>query len=108
LNDWARGADFFDTAKNPTASFHGTLGDFRDGVPHKVSGTFKLHGVEKPLELALDRFKCIPHPMEKRELCGADAIASFRRDAFGLDAGKDWGFDMNVALRIQVEALKDK
>lgn len=108
LNEWARGADFFDTAKNPTATYHGTLSDFRDGTPHKLSGTLTLHGVEKPLDLALNRFKCIPHPMEKRELCGADAVASFSRDAFGLTAGKDWGFDMNVALRIQVEALKDK
>jgi polyisoprenoid-binding protein YceI len=108
LNDWARGADFFDTAKNPKATYRGTLSDFRDGVPHKLSGNFSLHGVTKPLDLSLDRFKCIPHPMEKRELCGADAVGTFRRDVFGLDAGKDYGFDMNVALRIQVEALKDK
>ena len=43
--------------------------------------------------------------MLKRELCGADAVGSFRRDEFGLSAGKDYGFDMNVLLRIQVEAI---
>jgi polyisoprenoid-binding protein YceI len=47
----------------------------------------------------------MPHPMLKRELCGADAVGSFRRDEFGLSAGKDYGFDMNVLLRIQVEAI---
>ena len=40
-----------------------------------------------------------------RELCGADAVATFQRDAFGIDAGKDYGFDMTVTLRIQAEAV---
>jgi polyisoprenoid-binding protein YceI len=43
--------------------------------------------------------------MLKRELCGADASGTFNRDAFGLSAGKDYGFNMDVALRIQVEAV---
>jgi polyisoprenoid-binding protein YceI len=44
--------------------------------------------------------------MLKRDYCGADALGVFQRDAFGLDAGKPYGFDMNVTLRIQVEAIK--
>ena len=47
------------------------------------------------------------NPMLKRELCGADAIASFQRDQFGLDAGKSYGCSMEVTLRMQVEALKN-
>jgi polyisoprenoid-binding protein YceI len=43
--------------------------------------------------------------MLKRELCGADAMGVFKRDEFGLVAGKDYGFKMDVALRIQVEAI---
>jgi polyisoprenoid-binding protein YceI len=43
--------------------------------------------------------------MLKRELCGADASGSFKRDAFGLTAGKDYGFSMDVGLRVQVEAV---
>ena len=35
----------------------------------------------------------------------ATGAGSFDRSAFGLDAGKDWGFKMNVDLRIQIEAL---
>jgi len=64
-----------------------------------------LRGVTRPLTLKLASFKCMPHPIFKRELCGADALGSFRRDEFGLDAGKDYGFNMDVQLRIQVEAL---
>jgi polyisoprenoid-binding protein YceI len=43
--------------------------------------------------------------MSKRDWCGADAIGTFNREEFGLSAGKDWGFDMNVTLRIQAEAV---
>jgi len=45
--------------------------------------------------------------MYKREWCGADALATFKRDDFGLDAGKTYGFNMDVTLRIQVEAVID-
>jgi polyisoprenoid-binding protein YceI len=67
-----------------------------------------LHGATKPMTLKIGLLKCIPHPIAKRELCGADASGSFNRDDFGLSAGKDYGFKMNVDLRIQVEALADK
>lgn len=105
MNEHARGADLFDVAKYPTATYKGKLEGFVDGKPTKVVGELTLHGVTKPLELKINSFKCIPHPMLKRELCGADALATFQRDAFGISAGKDWGFSMDVTLRIQVEAV---
>ncbi len=107
LNDWARGPDFFDTAHHPKAHFRGTLAGFRRGVPTRAEGTLELHGASQPLTLRILSLRCIPHPIEKRELCGADVAAHFARDAFGLTAGKDYGFDMGVDLRIQVEALKN-
>lgn len=108
LNKWARGKEFFNAAKHPKASYKGKLENFVDGAPTRVSGELSLNGVTRPVELRIERFKCIPHPMLKREYCGADAYGSFDRSAFGLDAGKDYGFDMNVALRIQAEAVRDK
>ena len=108
LNSWAKGKDFFDVAKFPTATYKGTLVDFVDGAPTRVAGTLTLHGVSRPMDLKIGLFKCIPHPIFKRELCGADATGTFDRSAFGLDAGKDYGFSMDVGLRIQVEALRDQ
>ncbi|GAB3383321.1 YceI family protein [Lysobacter fragariae] len=105
LDEWARGKDFFDTAKNPKATYKGELGGFVDGRPTKVNGELTLHGVTRPMELKINSFNCKPHPMYKRDWCGADALATFNREEFGLTAGKDWGFDMNVTLRIQVEAV---
>jgi len=61
--------------------------------------------VTRPVTLDIRKFKCMPHPMLKRELCGADAYATINREDFGMPAGKDWGFDMKVDLRIQIEAI---
>jgi polyisoprenoid-binding protein YceI len=105
LERWAVGKEFFDTRRHPKARFQGRLEGFVDGRPSQAVGELALHGVTRPFTLKIQSFKCMPHPMLKREICGADAIGSFRRDEFGLDAGKDYGFDMNVLLRIQVEAV---
>lgn len=108
LNTWARGKDLFDTERFPPAVFRGKLEGFTNGVPKEAVGTLSLHGITKPFTLQINKFKCIPHPLHKRELCGADASGTFNRDDFGLDSGKSFGFKMDVALRIQVEAVATK
>jgi polyisoprenoid-binding protein YceI len=108
MNTWAKGKDFFNVKKSSKAIYKGKLENFVDGNPTQVSGELTLNGHTKPVNLTINRFKCMPHPMFKRELCGADASGSFKRDEFGLEAGKDWGFNMDVALRIQVEAVATK
>lgn len=105
MNEAARGGMLFDIAKYPQATYRGRLAAFRDGNPGEVDGELTLHGVTRPLKLEIRSFKCMPHPALKREVCGADALAAFERDDFGMDAGKDYGFDMTVTLRIQVEAI---
>lgn len=106
MNEQARTAEFFDVAKYPKATYKGRLEGFVDGAPTRVVGELTLHGITKPVELKIDLFKCIPHPVYKRELCGANATAAFERDEFGLVAGKDYGFSMDVNLRIQMEAIQ--
>ncbi|MET3653312.1 YceI family protein [Dyella japonica] len=107
MNEAARSNELFDAGKFPTATYRGQLAGFVNGAPTKVDGTLTLHGVTRPLELSIKSFKCMPHPLYKRELCGADAYATFKRDDFGMDSGKTYGFSMDVVLRIQVEALID-
>ncbi|MGN6706963.1 MAG: YceI family protein [Rhodanobacter sp.] len=108
LNQGTQGKELFETAKYPQATYTGKFVDFVDGAPTRVSGKLTLHGITHPLDLKINSFKCMPHPVFKREVCGADALATFRRDAFGMDAGKDYGFSMDVTLRIQVEAIAVK
>lgn len=105
MNAWARGKDFFNVEKNPSATFKGRFDAIQAGVPTQVQGELTLNGKTRPLTLTIRQLKCMPHPMLKRDFCGADAAGSFQRDEFGLTAGKDWGFKMEVQLRIQVEAV---
>lgn len=100
---------FFDAAKYPTAVYDGTLADFVDGAPTRVVGKLTLRGVTRPLDLAIEHFKCIPDFVAKpRERCGAEASATFDRADFGIDAGQSFGMDMHVSMQIQVEAVQDK
>lgn len=108
MNDKAKSDELFDVAKYPQATYKGKLDGFSNGAPTKVVGNLTLHGVTKPVDLKILSFKCMPHPMYKREICGADALATIKRDDFGISAGKDWGFGMDVTLRIQVEALAEQ
>jgi polyisoprenoid-binding protein YceI len=108
LNAHVSGPDMFDTAKFPTVTYKGTLGGFNDGQPTTVTGDLTLHGVTKPVTLKIDSFKCIMHPMLKREVCGADAIGTFNRSEFGITYGQQYGFKQDVSLRIQVEAIKSE
>jgi polyisoprenoid-binding protein YceI len=105
MNDHAKGAEIFDTAKFPTATYKGKM-VFKGDVPATVDGELTLHGVTKPVTLTINKFKCIQHPMLKREVCGADASATFNRSDFGVSYGTQMGFNPEVKLAIQVEAVK--
>jgi len=59
--------------------------------------------VSRPLALKIDSFMCKPNPMTKKEVCGADATASFDRSDYGVTFGQAYGFKMWVKLEIQVE-----
>lgn len=106
LDEHVKGADMFDVAKYPNATYKGKI-VFKGDVPAAVDGELTLHGVTKPVNLTIDKFKCMPHPMLKgREVCGADAVGSFNRADFGVDYGVKMGFKPEVKLAIQVEAVK--
>jgi polyisoprenoid-binding protein YceI len=106
LNDHAKGKDMFNVEKFPTATFKSNSIKFNGDTPVAAEGEFTLLGVTKPLTLTINKFKCIQHPMFKREVCGADASAQFNRSDFGLSYGVPMGFSPEVKLAIEVEALK--
>jgi polyisoprenoid-binding protein YceI len=108
LNKVIAGSQLLDAAKYPVVHYTGKLAGFVQDQPTEVIGTLTLHGVTRPLTLKILSFKCMPHPLYKREVCGADALAQFDRDDFGIDAGKQYGFRMQTTLRIQVEAIAVK
>ncbi|PXW29194.1 YceI family protein [Paraburkholderia caballeronis] len=106
LDEHLAGADFLDAAKYPTATYKGTRIVFDGDRPKEVIGTLTLHGVTRPLNLQIQSFKCIQHPMLKREVCGVEATSAFDRSDFGIDSGKQYGFQMKTTLHIQAEGVK--
>ena len=105
LNAHAKKDELFDTTKFPTATYKGKL-VFKGDAPATVDGQLTLHGVTKPVTLTVNKFKCMINPMTKKEVCGADASGSFKRSDFGVSYGEAYGFNMDVKLAIQVEAIK--
>ena len=106
LNEHAMSAEMFDVVKYPQAVYKSRSIRFKGDKPAVVDGELTLHGVTKPVKLVIDRFKCMQHPMFKREVCGANAVATFNRSDFGIGYGTQMGFNPEVKLAIQVEALK--
>jgi polyisoprenoid-binding protein YceI len=106
LNEHARSAEMFDVAKYPTATYAGKFSKFNGEKPTEVQGELTLHGVTKPVTLTLNSLLCKPNPMTKKEVCGADASATFNRADFGISYGQQMGFRQDVKLAIQVEAVK--
>jgi polyisoprenoid-binding protein YceI len=106
LDDHLKTDAFFDVAKFPAATYKGTQIKFDGSKPVEVVGTLTMHGVTKPVDLKIESFKCIMHPMLKKEVCGVEASAMFNRADFGMDFGKKYGFNMETKLQIQAEGVK--
>ncbi|MYM40447.1 YceI family protein [Duganella qianjiadongensis] len=105
MNTHAKGADMFNIEKFPTISYKSKHFKFDGEQLVGVEGELTMLGVTKPVSLTVDRFKCIMHPRYKREVCGANATAEFKRTDFGLNYGTP-AFAPEVRLAIQIEAIK--
>jgi len=105
MNEHAKSKDMFNVEQFPTITYKGKSMKFDGDKPVAVEGELTMLGVTKPVNLTIGKFKCIEHPMFKREVCGADASAEFKRTDFGLNYGTP-RFAPEVKLAIQVEALK--
>jgi polyisoprenoid-binding protein YceI len=103
LDEHAKSAEIFDAAKFPTATYSGKFTKFNGAAPAEVQGTLTMHGVTKPVTLTINSFLCKQNPMNKKEVCGADASATFNRSDFGVNFGDKYGFKQEVKLLIQVE-----
>lgn len=106
LHKHLKGEDFFDTAQYPTLSFKSKSLKFEGEQLVGADGELTLHGVTKPVSLKVDAFKCAPHPMNKKPMCGANAITTIKRSEFGMSKYVPAVSD-EVKIAIQIEAVKD-
>ncbi len=105
MNEKARGDEMFNVAKYPTVTFKSTALRFEGDKLVAVEGEMTMLGITKPLSLTLTHFKCMIHPLHKREVCGADAHGRFDRSDFGMNIGLP-RFSPEIKLAIQVEGVK--
>jgi len=98
-------ADFLGTGRYPTASFKSTEMRFKGDTPVAVIGDLTLKGITRPVTLTIESFKCMPHPILKKDACGANATAKVRRTAFDMGKYAPYVGD-EVTLSIAVEAIK--
>ncbi|MYM69739.1 polyisoprenoid-binding protein [Pseudoduganella sp. FT55W] len=105
MNKHAKDESMFNVAKFPTITYTSKSFKFEGDKLVAVDGELTLLGVTKPVALKVNKFKCIMHPRYKKEVCGADATAEFKRSDFGLNYGLP-NFSPEVKLAIQIEAIK--
>jgi len=76
FNQHIQGEDFFDTAKYPTITYKSTKVNFDGDKPATIEGNLTVKGITKPVTLTVTSFHCMPHPMLKKDACGANATAT--------------------------------
>ena len=106
LNEHIQGEDFFDTAKYPSITFKSNSLKFDGDKLVSVDGKLTVKGITKPVTLSVTSFQCMPHPMLKKDACGANATTKIKRSEF--NAGKYApNVGDEVTLVIPVEAIKE-
>lgn len=106
FNEHIQAEDYFHTAKYPTITFKSGSMKFDGDKLVAVNGDLTVKGVTKPVTLTVTSFHCMPHPMLKKDACGANATTKIKRSEF--NAGKSAPFVSDeVTLTIPVEAVKE-
>ena len=101
-----RAADFFNVAEFPTMTFKSTRIVWKGDAPASIEGNLTLLGVTKPLTLTVEYWRCGANPMNKREMCGANASGTLKRSDFGMKYGVPAVGD-EQKLWIEIEGYKD-
>jgi polyisoprenoid-binding protein YceI len=105
LDAHLRGADFFDVARFPTATFKSTRVAFDGDAPAAIEGDLTIRGVTRPITLKVTAFKTGLHAMHKKDAIGARATGTLRRSEFG--AGKYVPMVSDeIGLDITLEAIR--
>ena len=105
FNQHIQGEDFFDTAKYPTITYKSTKVNFDGDKPTTIEGNLTVKGITKPVTLTVTSFHCMPHPMLKKDACGANATTTIKRSEFNAGKYAPYVGD-DVKLTIAVEAYK--
>lgn len=101
LDGHLKAADFFDTAKFPTATFKSTRIE-ASGRTARIMGDLTLRGITKPVTLNATFNRAGEAPTDKTYTLGFDATATLKRSDFGMTTYLPALGD-EVTLRIEAE-----
>jgi polyisoprenoid-binding protein YceI len=101
-----RSPDYLDVEKFPSITFKSNTLQFNGDALTGAEGELTIVGVARPVHLNVNSFRCIQHPVNKREMCGADASLAIKRSEWGLKRGAT-GIGDEVKISIQIEAHKE-
>ena len=105
FNQHLQAEDYFSTAQFPTATYKSTKVNFDGDKVASVEGNLTLKGVTKPVTLTIVSSHCMPHPMLKKDACGATATAKVKRSDFNMGMYAPLVGD-EVTITLPVEAVK--
>lgn len=106
FNEHIQGEDFLNTAKFPSITYKSTKFIFDGDKLASVDGNLTIKGVTRPVTLTVTSFQCMPHPMLKKEACGANATAKIKRSEFNAGKYAPYVGD-EVTLTFAVESVKE-
>lgn len=106
FNEHIQGTDFLDTAHYPTMTFSSNKLKFEGENLVSVEGMLTLKGISMPITLTVTSFQCMPHPMLKKDACGANATTVIKRTDFNMGKYAPNVGD-EVTVTIPVEASKE-
>ena len=105
FDEHIQAADFFDTARYPTATFKSTRVNFNGDKPSTIEGNLTIKGITKPAVLTVTSFQAVPHPMLKKDAIGANAYTIVKRSDFNMGKNVPAVSD-EVRIDIALEAVK--
>ena len=102
---YLRGEQMFDTARYPEVRFRSTRLVYEDALLVAIDGEITMHGVTRPIRLAVRRIDCQTDPAHGRQDCAASVVGRLSRSAFGMDFAYPLIGD-EVALEFVVKAFR--
>lgn len=101
-----RTESYFNVAQYPTMTFRSNNLRFNGDVLVGADGELTMLGVTRPVSLEIASFKCITHPVNKREICGAVANGMIQRSEFGMTKVSR-SISEEIRIYINIEAIKN-
>jgi polyisoprenoid-binding protein YceI len=106
FNEHIQGEDFFDSVNYPTATFMSNKFNFNGEKLESIDGALTIKGISKPVTLKVTSLMCMPHPIMKKDACGANASTVVKRSDFNMGKHVPYVSD-EVTIDIPVEAVKE-